>query len=211
MQPLTIASSSEDKLDSLEELKSSSSQSSDSNDSIDLVNESAINVNEVNKNATNQSNDCKYSTDRRATDQIETKEEPIFKLAWSTRDEINASLNRYTQLLCGEKAEAGLAKDNLMNDNVNLYQVLLNLPPKSDTSAKSCHLGRVTLDLDSEIRSQIIATLLGNHSLVAYEHLASEEDKIKMIERNNDLAIELMKLPFSVIADESWALNGKLV
>ena len=143
----------------------------------------------------------------------ELNKQLIYKLDWSTRDAIIFSLSHYTQMLYGGKTEIALAKDKLVNGNLSLYQSLLKLPPKSDDDASAEGRGskRITLDLDSAARSQIINTLLENHSLVLCAKSASEESKMKMIEQNNDLVVKLAKLPFSISfssADES-DLDGK--
>lgn len=191
------ATSSEGNFDAFEELESPFNKSSDHN----VVDESAINLNKDNESATNQD---------------EVKKQLVFKLDLPTRDEIIVGLNRYTQVLCGEKGEAAPAKDKLMNDNANLYQLLIHLPLKSNTNvqAESRHSNRVTLDLDPGTRSQIVSTLFANHTLLVHVESTSEEKKMKAAKCNNDLVIKLMRLPISINtgpADESSALNGELI
>lgn len=143
----------------------------------------------------------------------EYNQQLVFKLAWSTRNAIMISLIRYTEVLRGvEKADV---KDQLKKINTKLYQVMLDLPLKSDTDAqaRSGHSSSVSLDLDFGTKSQIAAAMLANHNLVLYPESASEESKTKMIKKNNDLVIKLIKLPFSVTpnpADEV-ALRGKSI
>lgn len=163
-----------------------------------------------------ESSSCKSSKDsinKSATNEL--NKQLVFKLSWPTRDEIIVLLNRYTRLFCGEKANGELAKDKLMNDNANLYQVLLNLPLKSDVDHQTgCQSSRVTLDVDSGIRSQMVNTLLSNHSLVLHTKSASQEEHMNVVEQNSDLICKLVKLPFSkTTADESdeSALGGKSV
>ena len=47
--------------------------------------------------------------------------ELIYMLNWTIRDEIIVELNRYTRLLCGDKAEAELNKEKLFNEDMQLY------------------------------------------------------------------------------------------
>ena len=146
--------------------------------------------------------DSASELDFKQTDHKIKTMELVFKLDWPTRDEIVVSLNRYTRVLCGEKADAELASDKLMSDNMKLYQALLNLPLKS-SDADGRHSGRIALDLNASVRLQIINSLVGSHSLVVQSETAGEENKMKMVEQNNDLVSRLAKLPFSRTASKT--------
>ena len=142
--------------------------------------------------------------------EISNEEIETYKLDWATRDEIIVNLNRYTQLLCGEKT----ANETLICDNADLYQVLIGLPVKSEEddpmSTGNAQSSRVVLDLDTNGRLQIVSTLMANHSLLVGGEAASEESKQKMIEKNNKLIVRLVNLPFNLIAgSNASASKGK--
>ena len=84
-----------------------------------------------------------------------------------------------------------------MNENTALYQVLINLPLKCNV-ADGHSLNTVNLDLDFSTGLQIVCTLFFNHNLINCE-LVSRENKLKMIEQNNELVVRLQKLPVSVV------------
>ena len=84
-----------------------------------------------------------------------------------------------------------------MNENTGLYQVLINLPLKCNV-ADGHSLNTVNLDLDFSTGLQIVCTLFFNHNLINCE-LVSRENKLKMIEQNNELVVRLQKLPVSVV------------
>ena len=123
----------------------------------------------------------------------------VFKLDWTTRDEIIFNLNRYTALFCGEKIETA-GKEKLVYDNTDLYQVLIGLPLKSNASVPvaSGQPNKIVLDLDGISRLQIVKTLLANQSLVVDGESTSEENKSEMVKQNNELVVKLMSLPVSV-------------
>lgn len=138
----------------------------------------------------------------------------IFKLDWTTRDDVIFNLNRYTALFCGEKVEAD-GKEKLMYDNTDLYQVLIGLPLKSNASVPvaSGQPNKIVLDLDGTTRLQIIKTLIVNQSLVVDGNAASEEDRSNMVKQNNELVVKLVNLPVSANAGfaKEPAANGKLL
>ena len=139
----------------------------------------------------------------------------FYQLNWSTRDEIIVTLNRYTQLLCGETIKS----ESLMYDNADLYQVLIALPLKSEfnpqdkLSAVARSPNKVVLDLDGSSRLQIVSALMTNHSLAVDGESASEENKQRMIERNNKLIVKLVNLPINLNANptEDPAAKGEFL
>lgn len=184
----TILSSSEDNPESFEEIIFSLSLAQEQ----DSANVSSTNKNEV---------------DKQQTDEL------IYKLNWTTRDEIILNLNRYTQLLCGKKAETEI-KEKLMYDNTDLYQILISLSLKGQSSDNapdaSCKSSKVVLGLDSDTRLQIVRTLIANQSLVVDGDSTREANKMNMIKQNNEVIVKLVNLPFSVIngpSDESALIS----
>lgn len=143
------------------------------------------------------------SADESTTDQNEL----VYQLKWEQRDEIVSILNQYNRLLYGVERIENETKEKLMYDNADLYQAPISLPPKSDAASG------VVLDLSSTTRSLIVRTLLANHALLVEGHSTSEESKMEMAERNNNLIVQLIRLTTSVItrpANESGS-NGKLL
>lgn len=190
--------------ETFEEVEASSCRSGESKDS--------TNKNATNENATNPND---HSNHHEAIKPNKVIEELVFKLDWPTRDEIIVCLNEYAHLLYGQKAEA---KEKLMNDNAKLYQVLLNLPLQSDQyqsdqyqsganyPTESRQSSKVTLDLDSCTRSQIVNALLANHSLLLHIESIDDEGKEKRFKENTDLICKLAKLQIS-----KTTLDGELL
>lgn len=137
--------------------------------------------------------------------------ELVYKLDWTTRDEIILLLNRYTRLLYGEKNETN---EKLMYENIDLYQVLISLSLKSDSPTESDgRSGKVVLDLSASARLKITSILMANQSLIVDGDSASEERKMQLAEKNGELVASLSKLPVSVTtgsADENVS-NGKCI
>ena len=119
----------------------------------------------------------------------------MFDLA--KREQIFVNLNRYTQLLCGQKAEPG-AKEKLWTDSKELFQFLTTLRLKSSGPGGSQPSGKMVLDLDFNTRLQIVNTLFANHNLAVDHESAREASKMKMIKQNSDLIAKLAKLPISI-------------
>lgn len=148
--------------------------------------------------------------------------EAVYQLDWSIRDEIIFSLNRYTQLLHRERPEIELAKEEMLYKSLDLYQALITLTPKSKSKSKTNTVPsessgeakslkqKVFLDLNLNTRFQIFSALYANQALVVDGELASEENKLKTVQMNNELVVKLMNLPISTLADESSS-NGKLI
>ena len=174
----------ENSSDGFEEIEYSSSSSSPPNRS--SGNQDASNENDANKQPT----------------------ELVYQLDWATRDEIVLSLNRYTRMIYGEKAETS---EKLANENIGLYQALISLPLKSSSkaSAKS-GTSKVVLELDSNTRLQIINALVANQSLIELES-ASEQGKMQLAEQNSKLTASLATLPVCVTTGPARATvsNGK--
>ena len=142
----------------------------------------------------------------------ELNKQLIYKLDWPKRDAIIINLNHYTQMLYGGKTEIALAKDKLKKENANLYQVLLDLPLKSDTDAStgSDHSGKAALALEISTKSLIVTTMLANHGTLFSTESATEESKMKLVEQNNDLVARLAKLQIIMCPVDESFLDGKL-
>ena len=82
-------------------------------------------------------------------------------------------LNRYTEAIYDEDDKTELA--NLMNDNLDFYQILIHLPLKSDPPAVALHSGKVSLDLDSNVRLEIASALFANRSLAVHDQHSNAE------------------------------------
>ena len=140
------------------------------------------------------------STDQANTLQLKDLE---FELGWKTRDEIMCSLSQHTTLLSGLIIKAD-ARKKVHKTNVDLVATLMNLPLKVGGRSRSFEsLGRsaddslneVLLDLSSDVRSKIVDTLMINHNVALLEaDSVSSECKSKLIDRNNELICELVKL-----------------
>ena len=186
MSPKTENSS-----DDFEEIEHSSSSSSTSS--------------QPNRSSGNQ--DASNQTDR--NDASKEPTELVYQLDWATRDEIVLSLNRYTRMIYGEKAETN---EKLKHENIDLYQALISLPLKSSSKAPAgSRTSKVVLGLESSTRLQIINALVANQSLIVELDSASEESKIQLAEQNSKVTASLATLPVCVttgLASET-ALNGK--
>lgn len=91
--------------------------------------------------------------------------EPVYELEWEVRNQIVASLTRYTKMLFGKTDDDGV-KEQLMSENLDLHLALVSLPLKSAVSAGSHRSGELVLDLDLSTKLQAINSLAANHSLV---------------------------------------------
>lgn len=177
----------ENSSDAFEEIEYSSSSSSQSSDN-------------QNANQTDQNDASKQPT------------ELVYKLDWTTRDEIMISLNRYTRLLYGEKDETETS-EKLMYENTDLYQALISLPLKSNAPGGSGRSSKVVLNLDSSVRLQIVSSLIANQSLIIDGDSASEESKMQLVEKNSKLIARLAALPVSVTTGSAIETvpNGKCI
>ena len=139
-----------------------------------------------------------------STDPVKTSRlnELEFELAWKTRDEIICNLSQHTKLLSGLLIKADV-REKVRKANVDLVATLMNLPLKVDDRLKSFEslernpdgLNEVLLDLSWEARSSIVDTLMTNHQIALLEaDSVASECKSKLIDQNNDLIWELLKL-----------------
>ena len=138
------------------------------------------------------------STDQTKTGQLKELE---FELEWKTRDEIMCSLNQHTKILSGLIIEAD-AREEIRKANVDLVATLMNLPVKVggrwkrfESRLPASGLNEVVLELNPDVRSRIVDTLMANHhvALLAGDSVENE-CKSKLIEENNDMICELLKL-----------------
>ena len=142
-----------------------------------------------------------------------------FELAWKTRDEIIYNLNQHTKVLSGLVLKAD-AREKMQKANNELVTVLMNLPPKVDGQLKSFEsfkrsldesLNEVVLDLSSEFRSRILDALTMNHSVsLMEEDSIANAFKSKLIDQNNELACELLKLRSRTVEISSEPSKGNL-
>lgn len=125
-----------------------------------------------------------------------------FELAWNIRDDIIFNLNQQTKVLSGLVIQID-ARKKMRKANCDLMVALMSLPLKVDGVLRSLESGcssvngtnEVVLDLNWEIRCRIVNTLLTNHSIALSEGDSLEsENKSKLIEKNNELVCELLKL-----------------
>lgn len=137
------------------------------------------------------------STDQANAAQLE------FELAWETRDEIFRNLNEHTKLLSGLIIKPD-ARETMRKANVDLMATLMHLPLKVDGRSRSSEslqrsaddgpTNELLLDLSSDVKSRIVDTLITNHAVLLDADFVTSQFKSKLIDRNNDLASELLKL-----------------
>ena len=167
------------------------------------------------ENPANTMTNLTMSTDRAKTGQLK---ELQFELAWDTRRAIIDHLDQHTKLLSGLIIEAD-AGEAMRKANGDLMLVLLNLPVKVGGQWKrfeSLERGpckgqnEVVLELNPDVRSKIVDTLMTNHhvALLAADSVENE-CKSKLIEQNNELICELLKLKSRTVAILSDSLVSK--
>ena len=122
-----------------------------------------------------------------------------FEIPWKSRDEIIAVLNQHTELLSGLIIQAD-AREKMQKANVDLVAALLNLSLKAGGRRESSAdkgPNEVVLDLSADLKSRIMDTLITNHHytlLEATPDSVSSECKTKLVDGNNELICELIKL-----------------
>ena len=126
-----------------------------------------------------------------------------FELAWKTRDEIIASLSQHTKLLSGQIIKA-TDREQVRKANNDLMATLMNLPLKADVrdseSLSPDEPNEVVLDLKWEARLRIVDTLMTNHQVALMEvNCVASECKSKLIDQNNELINELLKLKSRIL------------
>ena len=147
------------------------------------------------------------STDQAKTSQLKDLK---FELTWKTRDEIMCNLNYHTKLLSGLIIKNDTS-EKMRKVNGDLVVALMNLSVKADDGqSKSFESlerrpddssNEVLFELNSDVRSRILDTLMINHNVALLEsNSVPSEFKSKLIDRNNDLACELLKLGSRTIA-----------
>ena len=142
-----------------------------------------------------------------------------FELAWKTRETIIGNLSQHTTLLSGLIVNAD-GREKMQKANVDLVAALMKLPLKTDGRLSSLQAGgrsadggpnALIVDLSWQTRSRIVDTLMANHNiaLLGADSVGSEF-KSKLIDRNNDLACELLKLRSRTVAisSDSSTSNG---
>ena len=157
------------------------------------------------------------STMASSTNQVKTVqlEDLEFELAWKTRNEIICNLNQHSELLSGLIVKAD-AREKMQKANGDLMTTLLNVPLKAGGRLRSLQSpgpstdgpNEVTLDLNLDVKSRIVDTLITNHhiGLLEADSVASE-CKAKLIDQNNDLICELVKLKSRIVSSPSRTTN----
>lgn len=151
------------------------------------------------------------STDQANAAQLE------FELAWETRDEIFRNLNEHTKLLSGLIIKPD-ARETMRKANVDLMATLMHLPLKVDGRSRSSEslqrsaddgpTNELLLDLSSDVKSRIVDTLITNHAVLLDADFVTSQFKSKLIDRNNDLASELLKLRSRAVSINSPVSEG---
>lgn len=141
-----------------------------------------------------------------------------FELAWKTRDEIICHLNLHKKLLSGLIIKAD-TREKLLKANNELVTTLMNLPLKVDDQLRGFEslesslgdgLNEVVLDLSMNVKSRIMDTLVANHHILLGANSVASELKSKLIDQNNDLIYELLKLRPRTVSEGSssqWKIS----
>ena len=177
-----------------------------------------------------ESNNLNNSTMSNSTNQMNAAQlkELKFELTGKIRDEIIGNLSELTKLLSGLAVEPD-ARETMRKANGDLMVALLNLPVKADGRLRcSESLGQssddrpnhqpsdrsieVVFELNSDLRSRIVDTLMTNHNVALLLGADSVENecKSKLIEQNSDTICELVKLRSRTVAvpSDSSTSNG---
>ena len=175
-----------------------------------------------------ESNNLNNSTMSNSTNQMNAAQlkELKFELTGKIRDEIIGNLSELTKLLSGLAVEPD-ARETMRKANGDLMVALLNLPVKADGRLRcSESLGQssddrpnhqpsdrsieVVFELNSDLRSRIVDTLMTNHNVALLLGADSVENecKLKLIVRNNEMICELVKLKSRTVAISSDSLSN---
>ena len=175
---------------------------------------SLTNLTDSNQHSTGESSAITMTSPADPT-QLEDNE---FELAWKTREEIIGNLNQHTKLLSGLLITAD-KREKMQKANNDLMAILMNLPAKVDGRLKSSKsleirpdgdLNEVVLELSWEVRSRIMDTLIINHHVLRETSYISSERKTKLIDENNSLIYELLKLRTRTVAISGGSPKGNL-
>lgn len=160
----------------------------------------------------------KLENEQKLEDKIINKPNDIvYDLEWSIRDDLILNLNHYSSMLLGKQLKTE-QKGKLMKNNVNLYETLIKLPVKSNSENSNIlnkistnELNQLILELDYKTRSRITEILIENHSLSTLIDGVSNDIKLNLIKKNNELICELFKLPVRIVdGNTESSSNGKL-
>lgn len=128
-----------------------------------------------------------------------------FELSWDARDEIICNLNDHMRLLSGQTIKPD-ARETMRKVNCDLIVALLDLPVNVDDRSKrfesaSSKPNEVVLDLTWTIRSRILDALITNRQIAMLDGDSISNDfKSKLIDENQDLVYELLKLRSRTVA-----------
>ena len=123
-----------------------------------------------------------------------------FELDWNTRDEIISNLDEHTVLLSSGTIKAD-AKEAMRKANCDLVAALMSLPVKADDRPTIVQLlghssdrsNEVLFELDSEVQSRIMDTLMANLDMLEADSV-TRKLRSDLSRKNNDLAWELLRL-----------------
>lgn len=136
----------------------------------------------------------------------------VYYLEWTKRDDLIFLLNSYSSfILC----KSSYDKEELMKRNLDLYQNLTSLSSKSTAkkSRKSNNfsntsaLNRPVLELDYDTKSKIINCLSDNQSWTFSSDCFVNDVKLNLVNQNNELVCELLKLPFELLESMEWSVE----
>ena len=117
-------------------------------------------------------------------------DEIILCLTWSTKNKIIECLNAFTAILYGQRPSE-VDEKHLIDEVDKLMITLSSLKFKSNGS--ELNQADLVLDLSWAFRNRLIIHLITNKNYSISDNVLS--DKMKLIEENNCLVSELMKLP----------------
>ena len=133
----------------------------------------------------------------------------ILRMNWTIKDRLIGMLSSYSGLLhyqeisdeCRQKAIK--ETDCLIADLSSLK--LKSADDLSKSKAKSDKSSELVLDLNWATRSKLIIHLVNNKSYIISIGDYADVDKMNLIDQNNSLIIELIRLPAQLSAVESSA------
>ena len=141
----------------------------------------------------------KHQTDHSPIDQqpasqaSDKSNETILCLTWSTKNKIIKCLNAFTAILYGQRPSE-VDEKHLIDEVDKLMITLSSLQFKSNGS--ELNQDDLVLDLGWTFRNRLVIHLITNKNYSIANNLLS--DKMKLIDENNCLVSELMKLPVSM-------------
>ena len=121
--------------------------------------------------------------------------ETILCLTWSTKNKIIECLNAFTAILYGQRLSE-LDEKHLIDEVDKLMITLSSLKFRSNGS--ELNQDDSVLDLGWTFRNRLVIHLITNKNYSIANDMLVLSDKMKLIDENNCLVSELMKLPVSM-------------